>query len=68
VDYLSTGHIEMPQDKIIPTRVKVVLNILEGVDSLLVVFKGPQMELLLCVHDFYLAVLVSSCEDCPIRA
>lgn len=63
----SARHIEVSQDKIVASRVKVILDILNSVDSLFVVFEGPQMEFFLGVHNLYLSSLVSRCEDSAIR-
>lgn len=50
VDHLSAGHIIMPQDEVIASRVQIISNILQSVHSLLVVAESPQLELFLAVH------------------
>ena len=37
----SAGHIKVSEDEIVAPRVKVILDVFDGIDSLFVVFEGP---------------------------
>lgn len=66
VDYLSAGHVEMPQGEIVTSRIEIVSQVLESVDSLGMVAESPQLKLLFCIHHLYRPTLVRSCEDSSI--
>lgn len=61
--YFSTCHIEVPEDEIVAPGVKVVLDVLERIHSLFVVFEGSQVELLLSVHHLDFSSLVGRGKD-----
>ena len=49
---LSCSDIVVSDHKVIPCRIQVIITILKCVDSLLMVVKLSEMELLLYIHDF----------------
>ena len=66
--YFSAGHIEVPEDEIVASGVKVVFDVLKRIHSLFVVFEGSQVKLFLGVHHLDLSGLVSRCKDSPVRS
>jgi len=67
VNYISHSNIELTHDEVIPARVQSILQILQGVYSLLVMLESSQVELLFRVHHFNASALVSYSHHRSIR-
>ena len=55
----TCGHIEVSQNKVIASRIEIVLQVIYCIDSLLVVVKRAQSEFFLSIHHFDHTVLLS---------
>ena len=68
VHHLPRSHIELPQHEVIPSRVQLVLAVLNRIHTLLVVAERSQMEFLFCVHHLNNTTLQTDCHYRRIRS